>query len=152
MNKVEIKKLLHHREPYLLVDSIVESSPEFLHAQKDMSEHPITEGHFPGAPIVPGAMLQEMCTQAAGVLITKYHAPVEDYDSEKTKGYALGVLREVFSAKYSGMTRPDNLIDIKVRLDQKKRTRFDFSGEVYQNGECRAQVKFQLVNIPGDLL
>lgn len=148
----EIKKLLHHREPYLMVEKVIEHSSEFIHTQKKMSGHPITDGHFPGAPIVPGAMLQEMCTQAAGVLITKYHAPVEDYDSEKTKGYALGVLREVKSAKFFGMNRPEKVIDIKVRLEKIMRNRFDFCGEVYQDERCTAQVNFQLFNIPGELL
>ena len=152
MELLEIKKLLHHREPYLMVDKVIEVSSELIHTQKDMGEHPIIEGHFPGAPIVPGAMLQEMCTQAAGVLITRYHAPVEDYDSEKTKGYALGVLREVKSAKFLGMTRPDKIIDIKVRLEKIARTRFDFYGEIYQDERCSAKINFQLVNIPGELL
>ena len=152
MEQSEIKKLLHHREPYLMVDRVIEISPEFIHTQKKMDEHPITEGHFPGAPIVPGAMLQEMCTQAAGVLITKYHAPVEDYDSEKTKGYALGVLSEVKNAKFVGMTKPDEMIDIKVKLEKKQRSRFDFTAVLFQDGESRAAISFQLVNIPSDLL
>ncbi len=152
MEQNEVKKLLHHRDPYLMVDRVIEISPEYIHSQKDMSSHVITGGHFPGAPIVPGAMLQEMCTQAAGVMISKFHAPVEDYDSEKTKGYALGVLSEIKNAKFVGMTRPDQVIDIKVKLENKQRSRFDFTAVVFQDGESRAAISFQLVNIPSDLL
>ncbi|MEE2670124.1 MAG: hypothetical protein VYA54_00335 [Bdellovibrionota bacterium] len=152
MNQVEIKKLLHHRDPYLLVSNVVELDEKHIFAKADMKDHPLVAGHFPGAPIVPGAMLQEMSTQAAGILITKLHSPVENYDSEKTQGYALGVLREVFSAKYFGMTRPSSEIDIKVSLTKKKRTRFKFRSVISQAGEEKAIIEFELVNIPGNLL
>ena len=75
METTEIKTLLHHREPYLLVDKVLEINPHKIKTQKihTGSEFYI-QGHFPGAPVVPGAMQQEMCTQAAGLLLTKYHA------------------------------------------------------------------------------
>jgi 3-hydroxyacyl-[acyl-carrier-protein] dehydratase len=96
MNIDEVKVLLHHREPYLMVDRIDALT---CHAVTGVKSHRGDEahlaGHFPGAPVVPGAMLQELCTQSAGALITKFYSPVENYDSEKTKGHALGVLAKV---------------------------------------------------------
>lgn len=148
----EIKTLLHHREPYLLVDKVIEINKIQIHTQMNMLNHPITPGHFPGAPIVPGAMLQEMSTQSAGILLTKHYAPVENYHSEQTKGYAIGVLREVKNARYYGMTRPEKIIDIKVDLVDFKRNRFELVSRVYQDEELRAEISFQLVNIPDAML
>jgi 3-hydroxyacyl-[acyl-carrier-protein] dehydratase len=38
-------------------------------------------GHFPGTPIFPSAMMQEMSTQTAGVLIAAKYNPMPQYDT-----------------------------------------------------------------------
>ena len=65
MNKAEITELLHHRAPYLMVDEVSEISEKEIKTQKLYSEEFFVPGHFPGASVVPGAMLQEFCTQSA---------------------------------------------------------------------------------------
>ena len=65
-----IEDYLHHRPPYLLVQEIVEIQPDQIVTRHRISEDSFfIEGHFPGAPIMPGAMMQEFSTQSAGVLI-----------------------------------------------------------------------------------
>jgi len=114
---INIKRRLHHTPPYLLIDNVIDASKEAIHVQKiPRLEEFYLQGHLPGTPIVPGAMMQEMTTQAAGLLITEFYSPVEDYDSESTKGHALGVLRAIHYAKFKKFARPDELLDIKVTL------------------------------------
>jgi 3-hydroxyacyl-[acyl-carrier-protein] dehydratase len=150
---INIKKRLHHRSPYLLVDRVVHATPQFIHAQKVPSQNDFfIQGHFPGAPVVPGAIMQEMTTQTAGLLIAEYFSPVADYDSDKTKGYALGVLRAIHKAKYKKFARPDNVLDIKVELIDRVDNLFRFRAEIEVAGEKIMNNEFSLVNIAEDIL
>ena len=74
---MNILKRLHHRPPYLLVDEVLEHDPHSITAALTSSGNEFyLKGHFPGTPVVPGSMMQEMCTQVAGLLITEHYSPV----------------------------------------------------------------------------
>ncbi len=150
---INLQKRLHHRAPYLLLDEVVEHSEKMIHAKKvcRMEEH-FMQGHFPGAPIVPGAMLQEMTTQAAGALLAEHYSPVEDYDSEKTLGHALGVLRAIHHSKFKQFARPGDILDIKVELIQHLENSFRFQGSVEIGGKKIMFNEFSLVNISDEKL
>lgn len=153
MQLTEIKKYLHHREPYLMLSSVVEIDDSAIHVVCDhRGDEGHLLGHFPGAPIVPGAMLQEICTQAAGLLITKHYCPVENYDSEITQGYALGVLNKVRFAKYLEIVKPSHSIEAKIELLEREGTLFKFSAKVFQQGKLKAKLGFNLVNISDSYL
>jgi|TARA_B110000093_G_scaffold181913_1_gene227095 3-hydroxyacyl-[acyl-carrier-protein] dehydratase len=153
MNRDEIKVLLHHREPYLMVDRI-----DLLtaHAVTGVKVHRGDEaylaGHFPGAPVVPGAMLQELCTQSAGALITKYYAPIENYDSEQTKGHALGVVSKVAYAKYMGIVKPQREVFAEVEFIERLGPLFKFKARVLQDGCIKAKLMFSLINLSDEHL
>jgi 3-hydroxyacyl-[acyl-carrier-protein] dehydratase len=148
-----ITKRLHHRPPYLLLDEILEISSNHLYAVKIPRIHEFyLQGHFPGTPIVPGAMMQEMTTQAAGLLITEYYSPIPDYDSEKTKGHALGVLRSVHQAKFKKFARPDQILNIKVNLIDSLQSSFRFKGSIEIEGEKIMTNEFTLINITEEQL
>lgn len=152
LNKEQIKKLLHHREPYLMVDTVKDLSNEMIKTSKTtQSDEPYILGHFPNAPIIPGAMLQEFCTQSAGILLTKFYSEVEDYDSNKTKGYALGVLNKIETAKFYNVCKPGT-VDGEIKLLNKQDNLYKFSARVTQNGELMAKIKFNLVNTSDEIL
>ncbi len=153
MNKTEIASLLHHRSPYLLIDEVIEASKDSIHAvAKPTMNDFYLQGHFPGAPIVPGAMMQEMTTQAAGILLTKFYSPVENYNSDNTKGYAIGVLRAIHMAKYKSMARPDQVLNIKVSLTDQIENSFRFKAFIEVNDKKVMQNEFTLVNISDEPL
>jgi 3-hydroxyacyl-[acyl-carrier-protein] dehydratase len=151
--QAEIKKLLHHREPYLMVSEIISDKEDFIETVKTpQANEGYVLGHFPGAPVVPGAMLQEICTQSAGILITKYHSPVPNYDSEKTKGWALGVLNKIEFAKFLSIVKPTSSISAKVKLIAKQDNLFKFRAKVYQDEQLKAKINFNLVNISDEVI
>jgi 3-hydroxyacyl-[acyl-carrier-protein] dehydratase len=150
---MNITKRLHHRPPYLLINEVREHSPLTLEATATPTgEEFYLLGHFPGTPVVPGAMMQEMTTQAAGLLITEHHSPVPDYDSEKTKGWALGVLRAIHQAKFKSFARPGQALTIKVELIDQMENSFRFKGKIIVDGAVIMFNEFTLVNIPEDKL
>ena len=151
--KIDIKKRLHHRAPYLFIDEVIEHSSKTIHARKYSSQNDYyLPGHFPGAPIIPGAVMQEITTQAAGLLIAEHYSPVADYDSEKTKGHALGVLRAIHQAKYKMFARPQDVLDIKVELIEKVDNLFRFKAFIEVGSHKIMSNEFSLVNISDEKL
>jgi len=144
---------LHHRPPYLLIHNLIASTPDELSAASTFTgDEFFLQGHFPGTPVVPGAMMQEMTTQAGGLLITLHHSPVPDYHSERTKGWALGVLRAVHMAKYKSFARPLDELTISVKLLDQIEDAFRFSGKIECAGKKIMMNEFTLVNISEDKL
>lgn len=149
----DIQRLLHHRPPYLMVSEVTYLTEKEIHSIKvHRGDEAHLPGHFPGAQVVPGAMLQELCTQSAGILITKFYSPVSDYHSELTKGHALGVLSRVRDAKYHKVVYPHHPIVAKVQLIDTFENFFDFKAKVYQRDELCAKLAFRLVNTPDSIL
>lgn len=67
----EIRELLPHRYPFLLVDRVSELDLEEkrIRAYKNVTiNEPFFNGHFPGHPIMPGVLIIEAMAQAAGLL------------------------------------------------------------------------------------
>ena len=145
---INIMKRLHHRPPFLLIDEVIDATSKSIHARKiPLEEEFYLKGHFPGTPIVPGAIMQEMTTQAAGLIISEFHSPVEDNDSETTKGFALGVLRSIHQAKYKKFARPNDRLDIHVELILNIDTSFRFKAFIESNGDKIMSNEFTLINI-----
>lgn len=70
MDIQRILSLLPHRYPFLLVDRVTECVPgSHIRAYKNVTiNDPFFQGHFPGAPIMPGVLILEALAQAGGLL------------------------------------------------------------------------------------
>jgi UDP-3-O-[3-hydroxymyristoyl] N-acetylglucosamine deacetylase/3-hydroxyacyl-[acyl-carrier-protein] dehydratase len=80
MNTVAIMKMLPHRPPFLLVDKIYELSDTHVLALKNVTmNEPFFQGHFPGAPVMPGVLQIEAMAQAGGILVLNTVPDPENY-------------------------------------------------------------------------
>lgn len=150
-----VEDYLHHRAPYLLVERIASITSDCVVTERTVSgQEFFLEGHFPGAPIFPGAMLQELTTQSAGVLIAARHNPMRTYNTHDPhfNEFALGVLVRVKQARYKGFARPGDQLRVEVRLQEEVSQIFDFAATVESNGSVIMRNRFQLTNIRSDVL
>ena len=146
---------LHHRPPYLLVDRIISIEPSKIVTEKAFTgDELFFQGHFPGAPIFPGAMMQELTTQSAGILIAAEHNPMEDYDTQDPffNEYALGVLVKVKQARFKGFARPGDALCVTVNLNECLSDVFDFCATIKVNDKKIMRNEFQLMNIKSNVL
>ena len=150
-----VENYLHHRPPYLLVDKIQAiDEREIVTAKLVTEEDVFIAGHFPGAPIFPGAMMQEFITQSAGILIAANFNPMESYDTSDPSHneYALGVLMKVNSARYRSFARPGDRLEANIRLNEIIENLFDFTGRITVREAEIMRIDFRLSNIRSALL
>jgi beta-hydroxyacyl-ACP dehydratase FabZ len=88
MDVNEIQRIIPHRYPFLLVDSILELEPaRRIVGIKNVSiNEPFFQGHFPGAPVMPGVLIVEAMAQVAAVMVLK-----EVADREQKLVYFSGI-------------------------------------------------------------
>ena len=70
MEVTEIKNLLPHRYPFLMLDRVVEYevNQRIVCIKNVTINEPVFDGHFPGTPVFPGVLIVEALAQASGVL------------------------------------------------------------------------------------
>lgn len=151
----DVESYLHHRPPYLLVQRIESIEDRLVRTSRQLTgDEPFLQGHFPGAPIMPGAMMQEMTTQTAGILIAANFNPMPSFDTTDPfhNEFALGVLVKIRSARYRGFARPGETLVVTAELTENIGVAFDFVGRVMVGDKTIMRNEFQLSNIPSKQL
>lgn len=84
---IDIKAILPHRYPFLMVDAFVSQEGDLFECRKNVSHNePFFQGHFPDEPVMPGVLIVEALAQAAAVGLA-----ARDGVQEGRVGYLAGV-------------------------------------------------------------
>ncbi len=78
----QIKELLPHRYPFLMVDKIIEKDDNHIVGVKNVSvNEPFFQGHFPQEPVMPGVLQVEAMAQVGGILVLSNVEDPEKYST-----------------------------------------------------------------------
>lgn len=127
-----IKELLPHREPFLMIDEVLECTPhESVTAVKHVQpDEPHFDGHFPGNPVMPGVLIIEAMAQAGGVL-----SHVSNGDLEPKPLY---MLARVEDARFRRPVVPGERLVLEVRAEKVRRGMWWYAGSASVTGQVVA--------------
>jgi len=138
----EIRRILPHRYPMLLVDRIVEFEAERIVGIKNVTANePFFSGHFPDFPVMPGVLIVEAMAQTAGVLVLK---SVEDRASK------LVLLVSIEYAKFRKPVVPGDQLRMELTMLKRKASVAKMSGRATVDGVlvAEAEVMCKLADRP----
>ena len=132
----EIRRLLPHRYPMLLVDRVLEISGGdnlVVVAEKLVSANePFFQGHFPDMPVMPGVLIVEAMAQTSGLGL-RYGAP-----ESLSRGVALvGIDR----ARFRRPVVPGDLLTLRSRLSRRRGDLYVFEAVAQVLGDTVAEAQ-----------
>jgi len=137
LNKNQIKDLLPHREPMLLIDELIEikklsSATGILNLTKDS---PFVQGHFPGQPVMPGVLIVEAFGQTAAAL-TAHGIDKETYENK------LVFLMSVEKARFRNPVIPNCKLELKIESIRSHGRVWKYKGEAFVDGKKMADAQW----------
>jgi len=130
----EILNAIPHRPPFLFVDRIVELSDTRIKTMKEIKpDDPVFEGHYPGQPIMPGALICESIFQTGAILLSKMMGSM---------GGGIPVLTRINNAKFKSIVKPGSTLDIEAELVEKVSNAYFMRGKASVGGKTSVTVEF----------
>ncbi len=108
MNQEQIKQIIPHRDPFLLIDEVVEMEigKRIVATKQIKADDFWFKGHFPEYPVVPGVLMLEMLAQAGAVAMLSM---------EEHKG-KIGFLAGINDAKFRRQVVPGDTLTLEVEI------------------------------------
>ncbi|MRG86168.1 3-hydroxyacyl-ACP dehydratase FabZ [Salinibacillus xinjiangensis] len=134
----QIKEIIPHRYPFLLVDQIV----EFEEGEKAVGiknvtiNEPFFQGHFPDYPVMPGVLIVEALAQVGATSILQ---------KEENKG-KIGFLAGIDKCRFKRQVTPGDQLRLEVEIIRVKGPIGKGKGVATVNGEvaCEAEITFAI--------
>jgi 3-hydroxyacyl-[acyl-carrier-protein] dehydratase len=141
---MDIMSFLPHRYPFLLVDRIVEieGDKRIVGLKNVTINEPFFQGHFPGAPVMPGVLIIECMAQVAGVMI---------YRDMPDKHRKLIYFTGIENAKFRRPVLPGDQLRIEMQLLNRRNNFGKMNGQATVDGKLAAEaiVTFAITERPG---
>lgn len=138
MDREEIKQVIPHREPMLLVDEADIVNDESIARYTVREDEFFTQGHFPGNPIVPGVILCEMMAQGSALLLK------DELDGK------LALYAGVDGARFKRQVKPGDTVVTRAKITGRKGPLVVIEAEATVEGTmcCKGKLSFMLVKKP----
>jgi len=134
MSLEKIKAVIPHREPFLLIDEIVEQTEKRIVCRKHFTGDEFWyAGHFPSFPITPGVILCEAAMQAGAVLLASQIEPQEG---------AVPVATRANNVQFKKMVLPGDTIELDVELTEQLAGAFFLKARVKVDGKVATRFDF----------
>ena len=126
INKDQIRNLLPHREPMLLIDELKDikklfSATAIVNVKKDSF---FVQGHFPNQPVMPGVLIVEAFGQAAAAL-TAHGLDKSTYENK------LVFLMSVEKARFRVPVVPNCILELKIEAIRSHGRVWKYKGEAF---------------------
>ena len=137
LNKEQIKNLLPHREPMLLIDELtniikLKSATAIVNVTKESF---FVQGHFPGEPVMPGVLIVEAFGQAAAAL-TAAGIDKSTYENK------LVFLMTVDKARFRNPVIPDCKLELNIEAVRSHGRVWKYKGEALVDGRKMADAQW----------
>ena len=138
ISREDIKNIIPHRDPFLLIDKIIEVEPgRKIKAVKYVREQEYYfKGHFPSNPIMPGVLIVETIAQAGAVLALMM---------PENKG-KLVLFAGIDKARFKKIVKPGDELLVEVELENLRRNIGRAKGRATVRNEtaCAVEIMFVL--------
>ena len=132
----EIKKLIPHRYPFLLIDKVTDIvKNESATGVKNVTvNEPYFPGHFPSSSVVPGVLQVESMAQTAAVLVAK--------SLNLSESNALVLLTTIDNAKFRKPVIPGDVMSLVISVKRIRNKLWKFGGQVIVDSQRVSECEF----------
>lgn len=138
MNIEQVKQILPHRYPFLLIDQVIDYEPGvWAKAIKCVTANePFFTGHFPDNAVMPGVLILEALAQTGGIALL----------SEPGNEGRIVLFGGVKNARFKAIVKPGDVLELECRLTKRRGPVGFGEGTAMVNGNvaCRAEISFVL--------
>lgn len=126
----EIKKIIPHRYPFLLVDRVTEiNGYESIKGYKNITANePMFQGHFPAQAVFPGVMIMEAMAQLGGILIMRR------FPEDKRMAFFAGIDK----ARFKQPVVPGDRLDMELNVIRDRGNFIVIEGKAFVAGKLVA--------------
>lgn len=145
MDVNEIRRLIPHRYPFLLVDRIVELEPDkrIVGIKNVSGNESFFQGHFPGKPIMPGVLICEAMAQVGAIF-----ARCSDASSDKHPWDKVFVLTGLDRVKFKHLVVPGDQLRIELEIARRRKYYWRLNAHATVDGRLVAEAKVSAMEMP----
>jgi 3-hydroxyacyl-[acyl-carrier-protein] dehydratase len=107
LDRAQIEAILPHRDPFLLLDEVIELEPGARVVARKRVTADDCAGHFPGNPIMPGVKMVEALAQAGAVAVLA---------EERNRG-KLALFAGIDDVRFKRVVRPGDELTLTCELE-----------------------------------
>lgn len=134
----EIKKIIPHRYPFLLVDKIIEcdDDSQIVGIKSVTMNEPFFQGHFPEFPVMPGVLIVEAMAQVACILAMRVL---------KKEGHSSVFFTGIDGVKFRKPVVPGDVLRLELTKTKQRGELFRFDGKALVDEQVVTQGSLQAV-------